>query len=67
MEQEGGSGVLAKRQSEVAPLRNVLMKHPRDAFFNDLAIAEQFGARIVLPKPVERQVLLQAVQDVLQA
>ena len=42
MEQEGGSGVLAKRQSEVAPLRNVLMKHPRDAFFNDLAIAEQW-------------------------
>ncbi len=42
MEQERGSGVPVGRQSEVAPLRNVLMKHPRDAFFNDMAIAEQW-------------------------
>ena len=32
-----------------------------------LTIAEQFGARKVLPKPIERQVLLQAVEDVLQS
>jgi N-dimethylarginine dimethylaminohydrolase len=31
-------------QSEVAPLKRVLMKHPRDAFFSQARIAEQWQA-----------------------
>jgi len=47
----GGTGSTFGGQSEVTPLRKVLVKHPKDAFHSHLAIAEQWEALGYLGRP----------------
>jgi len=47
----GGTGSAFGGQSEVSPLRKVLVKHPKDAFHSHLAISEQWEGLGFLRRP----------------
>jgi len=51
MEEDGGGDLRFGGQSEVAPLRRLLLKHPQDAYFSDLAIAGQWQRLGYLRRP----------------